>query len=79
MIQTWFVRHLQIIGEAARVLPEETKAQAPGVPWTKIVGMRHIVVHDYFSVDTRVVWDVIEHDLPDVKRRVQDLLSRLER
>ena len=41
--------------------------------------MRHIVVHDYFSVDTRVVWDVIEHDLPDLKRRVQDLLSRLER
>lgn len=43
LIQNWFVRHLQIIGEAARTLPQEVRDRAPDVPWSKIVGMRHIL------------------------------------
>jgi len=74
LIQNWFVRHLQIIGEAARALPQETRDRAPDVPWSKIVGMRHIVVHDYFAVDTEIVWDVIERDLPDLRRKVEGIL-----
>jgi len=41
LIQNWVVRHLQIIGEAPRALPEELRNREPGVPWSKIVGMRH--------------------------------------
>ena len=77
LIQSWFVRHLQIIGEAARALPEGIRGRAPDVPWQKIVGMRHILVHDYFAVDTDVVWDVVQSDLPDLKRRVERLLAEL--
>ena len=43
--QAWFLRNLQIIGEAARVLPPEVQALAPDVPWTKIIGMRNVLVH----------------------------------
>ena len=39
LLQTWFLRHLQIIGEAARSLPEEVRALAPDIPWPKIIGM----------------------------------------
>lgn len=43
------------------------------------MGMRHILVHDYFAVDTDVVWDVVERDLPDLKAKVQAILQKLER
>lgn len=52
LLQTWFLRQFQIIGEAANALPEAVRALAPGVPWTKIVGMRNVLVHGYFDIDT---------------------------
>lgn len=77
LIQSWFTRHLQILGEAARLLPEDVRKQAPEVPWQKMIGMRHILVHDYFRIDTEIVWQVVEKELPQLKRSLQDLLSRL--
>lgn len=77
LIQNWFVRHLQNIGEAVRALTPDILAKAPDIPWAKIMGMRHILVHDYFTVDTEVVWDVIERDLPDLKRKVEAILREL--
>ena len=50
---------------------------APDIPWAKMIGMRHILVHDCFGIDTDVVLDVVEHDLPDLKRNVKALLSSL--
>ena len=78
LIQNWMVRHLQILGEAARALPQAVWEQTPDVPWSKIIGMRHILVHDYFRIDTEIVWDVIERDLPGLKRSLQALLDALE-
>lgn len=78
LIQNWFVRHLQIIGEAVRALPQELRDHEQSIPWSKIMGMRHILVHDYFAVDTDVVWDVVEHDLPDLKAKVEVILRKLE-
>ena len=77
LIQNWFVRHLQIIGEAAHALPRELRDREPDIPWTKIMGMRHILVHDYFAVDTDVVWDAAEHDLPDLKVKIEAILRKL--
>lgn len=79
LIQNWFVRHLQIIGEAARALPQDVRDREHTIPWSKIMGMRHILVHDYFAVDTDVVWDVIERDLPDLKAKIEALLQKLQR
>ena len=53
--------------------------QEPDIPWTKIIGMRHILVHDYFAIDTDVVWDAVEHDLPDLKVKIQAIFQKPEK
>ncbi len=78
LIQNWFVRHLQIIGEAAYALPQKLRDQRPDIPWTEIIGMRHILVHDYFVIDIDIVWDAVQRDLPDLKGKVQVMLRALE-
>jgi len=64
LIQSWIVRHLQIIGEAVRALPVEFRNKHAGIPWTGIIGMRNTLVHDYFGIDTEIVWSVVERDIP---------------
>jgi uncharacterized protein with HEPN domain len=78
LIQNWVVRHLQVIGEAARAMPQEVQEMAPNMPWSQIIGMHHILVHDYFRIDTEIVWDVVERDLPELKRSLQRLLNELD-
>jgi uncharacterized protein with HEPN domain len=78
LLQAWFLRHLQIIGEAARALPAELRAQAADIPWPKIMGMRNVLVHGYFDIDTEIVWQAVTHDLPSLKPALQRLLAQLE-
>lgn len=78
LLQVWFVHQLQIIGEAARTLPDEVRALAPDIPWLKIIGMRNILVHGYFGIDTDVVWDTVSRDIPALKPAIEQLLQRLE-
>ena len=75
LTQVWIVHHLQILGEAAARLGREFHEQHPTVPWTEIVAMRNILVHDYFGVDQEEVWQAVERDLPGLKRAVQGLLD----
>jgi len=79
LLQTWFLRHLQIIGEAARALPEEVRARAPDIPWPKIIGMRNVLVHGYFEIDTDIVWDAATREIPALTPAVERLLHEIER
>ncbi len=79
LVQTWFLRHLQIIGEAARSVPEEVRARAPAIPWSKIIGMRNVLVHGYFDIDRDIVWEATTRDLPALKAELQRLLEDLEK
>ena len=78
LLQGWFVRNLQIIGEAARSLPEDVRASAPEIPWPQIIGMRNVLVHGYFEIDTNLVWDAATRDVPALKPAIEGLLRRLE-
>jgi uncharacterized protein with HEPN domain len=78
LLQGWFVRHLQIIGEAARALPEEVRAMAPEIEWAKIIGMRNILVHGYFDIDLDIVWNAAKRDVPALRPHIEQLLKRLE-
>lgn len=78
LIQTWMVHHLQIIGEAVRAFPNSFREKHPEIPWSKIIGMRNILTHQYFGIDVDVVWAVIENDLPDLKERITRILQKLD-
>lgn len=78
LLQTHTVHFLQVIGEAAFKLPKDIRDRHPEVPWDDIIGMRHILVHDYFRIDLDLVWSAVEHDLPDLKGKVQAILEGME-
>ena len=67
------VRNLEIIGEAANRLPIDVRQQHPQIEWQKIVGLRHRIVHDYFGIDLEMVWEILRHDLPAFKTKLQAL------
>jgi uncharacterized protein with HEPN domain len=69
------VRNLEIIGEAVKNVPPEVRALSPSVPWSKIAGMRDILIHVYFNIDTDIVWDVVQTKLADLKATAESLLA----
>ena len=78
LLQGWFVRNLQTIGEAARTSPGDVRTLAPEIEWPKIVGMRNVLVHGYFDIDTAIVWEAASRDALALKSRIEKLLQRLE-
>ena len=75
LIQVWIVHHLQIIGEASSSLSQALTDKYHRLPWAEIVAFRNILVHEYFRVDLKAVWKIIERDLPDLKIKVEEILE----
>lgn len=69
------MRNLAVIGEAARSLPEDVKLQSPETPWQSIVGLRNVVVHEYFRVDRELVVGVLEEYLAPLAEIIRTQLS----
>ena len=68
------MHHLQIIGEALRSISEDFKREHKGIPWKETIGMRNILVHRYFDLDTDLVWMAVTNDLPDLKEKAKSVL-----
>ncbi|MDR9404781.1 MAG: DUF86 domain-containing protein [Halothece sp. Uz-M2-17] len=75
MLQVWVLYHVQIIGEAARALSSEIMQNYSQVPWSKIVGLRNRVVHEYFDIDLDIVIDIVTYDLPELKEQIKGILN----
>ena len=69
---------MQVLGEAAYKLSEEFRSRHTRVPWPKILGMRHILVHDYFRIDHDIVWGVVETDLPVLKPEIESIMEEFD-
>jgi len=63
------IRNLEIIGEACTHIPEDIRERYPEVPWTKVVGLRNVVIHHYFGVDVDTIWFIITRQLPELKKQ----------
>lgn len=78
MIQDAVVRNLEVIGEAAKRVPDELRAQRPEIPWKSIAGLRDVLIHQYEGVSLPEVWRVVEDDLPGLRREIESMIPPLE-
>jgi uncharacterized protein with HEPN domain len=65
-VQDQVIRCLEVVGEAARRTPEETRAMHPAVPWAQMAGLRNRLAHEYDAVDMESVWLTVTRDLPRI-------------
>ena len=75
LIQTYIVHNLQILGEAAAKIPAEQQHEYPELPWPKMVGMRNVLVHNYFNIDLDIVWQVVESELPALQEKISRIVG----
>ena len=68
------VRELEIIGEAARNLSDSFQEKHSQIPWHKVKAMRNVLIHEYFGVNLKVVWDTCKNDMPGLKNFVHAML-----
>ena len=69
------VRTLEVIGEATKNMSHKLKNAHPDIPWKQIAGMRDKMIHEYFGVDYRLVWDVVQKNLPPLKDKINSILG----
>ena len=69
------VRNLEVIGEAVKGIPESVRSRHPEVEWKRVAGLRDILIHQYFGVNVKIVWDIAQNKLPSLEQAVRSLLA----
>lgn len=70
------VKDVEIIGEAAFQLSQETRSKFPEIPWDDIVAMRHRLVHAYFDINLDILWNTVQKDLPVLAERLRNIVVK---
>jgi uncharacterized protein with HEPN domain len=73
------IRSLEVIGEAAKRIPDEIRIKYPNIPWKRMTGMRDKLIHEYSGVDLEIVWTVIKEELPQLKPMIKEVISSLKK
>ncbi|MCS7164255.1 MAG: DUF86 domain-containing protein [Thermodesulfovibrio sp.] len=73
------IRCIEVIGEAAKKIPDELRKKYTSIPWRDIAGMRDRLIHGYFTVDLEAVWLVVKEDIPKLKPEILKVLEELSK
>jgi uncharacterized protein with HEPN domain len=74
-LQRAFVRSVEVIGEAAKKVPQSFRDDHAGIEWRAMTGMRDRLIHDYFGIDYEIVWDVVRNRVPELRLQVAAILE----
>jgi uncharacterized protein with HEPN domain len=67
------IRNIEILGEAVKLLSDETKEKYPNIPWKDIARTRDKLIHDYFGVNIDIVWDITKNEIPTLSVQLKDI------
>jgi len=71
------IRNLMIIGEASRNIPNEIKDNNQEINWRGIIGLRNILIHDYYGLTLKIIWDIIQNELPLLRKQIKGILAKI--
>jgi uncharacterized protein with HEPN domain len=72
------IKQMEIIGEASNHVSDDIKSNFSEIEWAQITGMRNVFVHEYFGVDSNLVWQIIKNDLPNLKDNIKKILKSFD-
>ena len=72
------IKQMEIIGEAGNHVSQELKSKFTEVEWAQIVGMRNVFAHEYFGIDSSLVWQIIKNDIPELKDKIKTILRSIQ-
>lgn len=70
------IRNLEIIGEASRNVPDEIRNEHPEIKWRGIIGLRNVLIHMYYSLTLKIIWDIVKNELPILDEQITQLLAK---
>jgi len=74
-IQDAIIRRIEIIGEASKNVSEKFQKNHPEIDWAKIIGMRNMLIHEYFNIDLKLTWKTTQKDIPELEKKIKKLLK----
>lgn len=72
--QSAVIREMQVIGEASRSISQDMKVAHPEINWGQIAGMRNRVIHEYFRIDEKRVWEIVMDDIGVLIEQLKPLI-----
>ncbi|ABO51620.1 protein of unknown function DUF86 [Desulforamulus reducens MI-1] len=75
LIQDAVIRRIEIVGEATKNLSTELRGKYPYIPWRSMAGMRDVLIHEYFGVDLKLVWDTATKKIPKLKKQIEEIIK----
>lgn len=73
------IQKFEIIGEATKNIPDQLRREYSNIPWKRMAGMRDRLIHAYFGVDYKLVWDAIKNEIPNLKLKLQEMFNDIEK
>ncbi|MBU1685249.1 DUF86 domain-containing protein [Patescibacteria group bacterium] len=78
-LQDAIIRRIEIIGEASKNIPLQTKKRYTQVDWRKMSGMRDVLIHQYYGVRLDDAWDTVQNSIPQLKKQIQKIIAELQK